>query len=164
MIFCGYPCIGKSTVVKEFNKRIGGMPAIDLESSLFKDKEGNRPTDCAYIYSKIAKDLDEQGYIVFCCSHTGVRACMDELNIEYVNVYPGLNLRDKWCDKAVIRLKETGLEKDRLAMNRILDWYEKDIKELASHDKTLELTNSDYSLYKSVLEYIISGKDKMLIN
>jgi hypothetical protein len=160
MIFCGYPCVGKSSVVKEFNKRIGGIPAIDLESSLFS-VDGTRDENWYKVYANIAKDFDGQGYIVFCSSHGKIRSYMDEQNIEYVNVYPGLNLKSKWCDKAVYRLKETGLEKDRLAMNRILDCYEKDIKELASHDKTLELTNSDYSLYKSVLEYIMSDKDKV---
>ncbi len=164
MIYCGYPCIGKSSVIKEFSKRICGTPAIDLESSLFKDQSDNRLSGWAYIYAKIAKDFSDQGYIVFCCSHAGVRFCMDELGIEYVNIYPGLNLKDAWINKAVARLNETGLEKDRLAMNRILDWYEKDIKELASHGKTIELTNSKYNLYSAIIMYQLGTKDKMIIN
>lgn len=163
MIFCGYPCIGKSTVVKEFNKRIGGMPAIDLESSLFSI-DGMRDENWYKVYCNIAKDLDKQGYIVFCSSHGKIRNYMDEQGIEYVNVYPGLNLEMYWAVKAAGRLKVTGLDKDKMAMNRILEFYKEDIKELASHDKTLELTNSDYSLYKGVLEYIMSGKDKLLFN
>lgn len=144
MIVIGYQGIGKSTLTKLDNR------FIDLESSNFKIN-GKRPDGWEQMYCETAMDLSHQGHIVFTASHKCIR---DYLKLHQgdevvVIVAPSLGLKDQWLAKLRARFKETGLEKDRLALLNAEACFDENIKEMQDYASVFpfyEITDMDYKL------------------
>lgn len=123
MIICGYPCIGKSTVASQCSN------VIDLESSHFK-VQGRDNTDWEMGYCKMAKELSDQGYVVFTSTHKQVRDMFNKLDIGFNVCYPAPELKEQWIERATERATRSALYKDNMALDRIRDYYEEDINDL----------------------------------
>ena len=135
MIVVGYPCIGKSSVCKK-NVRF-----IDLDYTNFKEFQ---------TYIKVALDLDRQGYIVFVACHQAVRDRLRE--VDYLLVYPCLELEDEWIKRAEERYKNNKEEKYLKALERVKYLYKQDIETLNGVDKRkIILENTNYDLEELVL-------------
>ena len=128
MIIVGYPCIGKSTSAKNPYDEEFKYKVIDLESSYFKPG-GKNHEGWVDNYCAMAKELSDNGHIVFVSSHKDV---VDKLYnsvsvFEFCLIYPGLPLKDAWVQKAKDRWNETQLSKDLRSYERIMNHYEEDI-------------------------------------
>lgn len=143
MIVIGYQGIGKSTLVKENNS------FIDFESSNFKIN-GKRPEGWEQMYCEAAMDLSRQGHTVFMASHKCIRDYLSKCSDEVVIIIaPSLELKDQWLKKLRNRYKETGLEKDRLALLNAEDCFDENIKEIQSYANVFpffEITKMNYQL------------------
>lgn len=148
MIVCGYPCIGKSTVAKQ------DPMFIDLESSYFKI-EGRDNTGWHENYCMLAIELHRTGHVVFTSTHAdvvefltdGEKMFRYDLKPTDVKIcYPDPYLYSDWIDRATVRWQSSGLVKDRLALKRIIDYWDVDIAALAAHtDHAVPIMNP--SLY-----------------
>lgn len=143
MIILGYPGIGKSAVCKN---RSGW---IDLESSNFDLK-----TDDGVIqYCEVAMDLSDQGKTVFVSTHENVRKFFESVPKQgfVAVVYPKLELKEAWIKRLTARYNKTGLIKDRRALSRAEENYEKDIEALMTSPLTQIQISSDHYNLKTVL-------------
>ena len=123
MIICGYPCIGKSTISKY------SSIVIDLESSYFK-VTGRDNTDWEIGYCKLAKQISDTGHMVFISTHSAVRNALKKLGFEFSLCYPALELKDIWAKRVTARAREPAMQKDKMAADRVINYYEEDIRDL----------------------------------
>lgn len=126
MIICGYPCTGKSTAAKR------DVRMIDLESSYFK-QDGMHQSGWERNYCEFAIHLHKQGYLVFTSTHKEVIKYFENCDIDPENIfvlYPSLELKELFIQRAFGRWRDTMLTKDNLAMQRIVLHYDDDIKAL----------------------------------
>ena len=166
LVFCGYPCVGKTTIGGCSIQMKNGQwhPIVDLETSLMRI-DGNRPDNWVQIYVNYVEDLIAQGINVFCSTHKDVRDELERRNILYVNVMPSLNIKDWWLCKLRDRWKKDASQKNLLAYERAMEYYDKDIKELQEHDKYCEINVERPYLLNSILNYYIRyNKDKWTFN
>ena len=143
MIILGYPGIGKSAVCKN---RSGW---IDLESSNFDLKTD----DGVAQYCGVAMDLSDQGKTVFVSTHENVRKFFESVPKQgfVAVVYPKLELKEAWIKRLTARYNKTGLIKDRRALSRAEENYEKDIEALMTTPLTqIQISSDQYNL-KTVL-------------
>jgi hypothetical protein len=164
MIYIGYPCIGKTTLAKEKNN------FIDLESSYFNSNSKLNPSvlvitaDAASTnynkyenYCNLAIDLNNQNFNVFVSSHKQVT---DYLINYYKNIgqtsklciiYPAEDLYADWSRRAFERYLKDKSDKNKRALDRILEYYTEDIKYLKNlcftkNINSIEITEIDYKL------------------
>lgn len=151
VIIPGYPCIGKSSIAgSNFN-----IPVIDLESSNF-DK--NNPL-WSVEYVKIAHDLAKQGFVVMTSTHKHIIDTLLNLNdVEICTICPCRELYTEWVVRATKRYESTGLEKDKRALDRIIDYYKSDIDDLiysglpnyTIYGREYNLSSIVYCIYRCV--------------
>ena len=148
MIILGYPGIGKSAVCKN---RSGW---VDLESSNFNLKTD----DGVAQYCCVAMDLSDQGKTVFISTHENVRKFFESVpKRDFVAVvYPQLELRAAWIKRLTDRYNKTGLIRDRRALSRAEENYEKDIEALMTSSLTQIQISSDHYDLKVVLRNFIA--------
>lgn len=165
MIYIGYPCIGKTTLAKEKNN------FIDLESSHFFNSNSKANPSVLYIttdvtstdynkyenYCNLAIDLNNQNFNVFVSSH---RQVTDYLINYYKNIgqtselciiYPAEDLYADWSRRAFERYLKDKSDKNKRALDRILEHYAEDIDYLKRLCKTeninsIEIAEIDYKL------------------
>lgn len=126
-IFVGYPCIGKTSIAGQDN-------IIDLDSSTFKDSMGIRYASWVEVYVNIACSLVKQGYKVFLSSHFLVTEELKRRNLPFTIFCPSLDKHQAWIDRATKRYEQSKSEKDLMALKRIKDYFEEDIKALIEMD------------------------------
>ena len=135
MIVVGYPCVGKSSVCKK------NLRFIDLDYTNFNDFQS---------YVKVALDLERQGYIVFVSCHKAVRDRMRD--VDYLLVYPSLELEEKWIERTEQRYNNDNREKYLKALERVKYLYKHDINTLEDLDKKkIVLQSMDYDLEELIL-------------
>ena len=155
-IIFGFPGIGKSTLA---NNKDSFVKFIDLESSCFYDSNGNKPDKWYEYYGNIAIDLAKQSNNVFVSTHNDVLKYITQIvknNINCVNInlliiYPQVNLKNEWIEKLQNRYQITQLQKDKKALNRVIEHFEEDINNLNDFAKTnrirsLTIDKNDYNL------------------
>ena len=150
MIYIGYPCVGKTTLAKEKNN------FIDLESSYFSPFSSAAPAN--YLtYCNLAMDLNNQNFNVFVSSH---RQVTDYLINSYKHIgqanelcviYPAEDLYEDWSRKAFERYLKDKSNKNKRALDRILEHYAEDIDYLKKLCLTenihfIEIAEIDYKL------------------
>lgn len=154
MIYIGYPCVGKTTLAKEKNN------FIDLESSYFSPFSSAAPAN-HLTYCNLAIDLNNQNFNVFVSSHRQVTDYLINYykNIEQTNelciIYPAEYLYTNWSRKAFERYLKDKSNKNKRALDRILEHYAEDIDYLKRLCKTenihfIEIAKIDYKLAKSI--------------
>lgn len=126
-IFVGYPCIGKTSIAGQDN-------IIDLDSSTFKDSMGIRYASWVEVYVNIACSLVKQGYKVFLSSHFLVTEELKKRDLPFTIFCPSLDMHQAWIDRATKRYEQSKSEKDLMALKRIKDYFEEDIKALIEMD------------------------------
>ena len=129
MIITGYQGIGKSTLAKNDDR------IIDLESTCFwkVDRltgEKTSPDDWYVYYSQIAIDLSNQGYTVFVSCHPQVRDFLSSHARNFNAIFPSKNIKEDWIKRLENRYKESGLEKDKRALEHAQKFYDSDINRL----------------------------------
>ena len=168
MIYIGYPCIGKTTLAKEKNN------FIDLESSYFSDSNPSpKPYSSILVvtennaactnynnyntYCNLAIDLNNQNFNVFVSSHKQVT---DYLINYYKNIgqtsklciiYPAEDLYADWSRRAFERYLKDKSDKNKRALDRILEHYAEDVNYLKKLCQTeninsIEITEIDDKL------------------
>ena len=144
MIICGYPGIGKSSIVRHY------QGVIDLESSNFKIVN-----DWYKVYVNVAEDLDNQNYIVFLSTHKAVRDELDKRKLNYFIIYPSLDLENEWKERLLKRYTETPIPKNFRAFDRANCHFKEDITELKnSKGKKYEIVDISYRLEDIVDELL----------
>ena len=113
MIIAGYPGIGKTTLAK------ANIEVIDLESSIFN----KRKVDWFIDYVNVAVELNKQDYDVFISTHDEVLKYLDCLDIEYLLIYPALNMRIDWIKKLIERMNNDNSVKNVKACERVRDYF-----------------------------------------
>lgn len=161
MVFCGYPCIGKTSIGGSSIQMPDGrwQTIIDMETSLLRTDGYERPDNWVQIYVNYVEDLINQGINIFCSTHKAVRDELEKRNILYVNVMPSLNVKDWWLCKLRDRWKKDPSQKNLLAYERAMDYYDKDVGELHEHDRWLEINvEREYDLNEVICSYIRYNK------
>ena len=150
LIICGYPGVGKTSVG-------GWNNCIDLESSDFQMGLSERIWSTVYVrvtdiseimansnmdkeietlavpawvdeYCRVGMNLAAQGYTVLMSTHPDVITYLSKMSKNPVVIFcPRLEWKTQWLERVQRRYEETGLDKHRLAMNRVRDRYDKDI-------------------------------------
>lgn len=134
-IIFGFPGIGKSSLANDENSF---AKFIDLESSNFNDINGNKPDKWYEYYGNVAIDLASQSNFVFASTHKDVLEYITKTkpykrsfnNIRLLVVYPGIHLKEEWINKLQKRYDSTQSQKDKKALDRIVNHFEEDIKNL----------------------------------
>lgn len=151
-IIMGYPCIGKTSIS-------GDGWYVDLESSNFRDQFGNKIPNWELVCANIAKDLSAQGYNVFISSHKSMQDILKKCE-NLIVVFPAVDLKEKWVDRASQRWREYGGDKNAFALNRIVSHYMQDIEDLKKYCednnvKYIELGTTDYDLRKVLYDFFL---------
>ena len=149
MIIVGYPGIGKSTLGGKHN-------CLDLESSLFFDSNGIRPTKWYDYYYNIATSLSKQGYIVLTSTHTSIINKLNKFsNEKIVAIIPSPLLKDDWIKKLEKRAKETKSDKDFRAFINSKDNFDSNISSLINNkmDKYI-IKDMNYKLEDIIKEIV----------
>lgn len=158
-IYCGYPCVGKSSItgISIFNKEDKCMHTmVDMETSLMRDCYGDRPDNWVDIYVNYVNDLTEQGINVMCSTHNAVRSELESRGLDYINVFPSLNIKDWWLDRMQDRWEKCPSDKNKAAYDRAMGYYEEDIKDLMQHNKYISIgIERKYDLKDLIEEYEI---------
>lgn len=134
-IIFGFPGIGKSSLANDENSSI---KFIDLESSNFNDINGNKPDKWYEYYGNVAIDLASQSNKVFVSTHKDVLEYITKNkrykqfinNIRLLVIYPGIHLKEEWVDKLQKRYNSTQSQKDKKALDRVIEHFEEDINNL----------------------------------
>lgn len=155
-IIFGFPGIGKSTLA---NNKDSFVKFIDLESSCFYDSNGNKPDKWYEYYGNIAIDLAKQSNYVFVSTHSDVLKYITQkvnndinyFDIRLLIVYPQINLKNDWIEKLQKRYQRTQSQKDKKALDRVIEHFEEDINNLNDFTKTnkirsLIINKNDYDL------------------
>ena len=146
MIYTAYQGTGKSTL------SYGNSKYVDLESSMFW-LNGKRIDDWEKIYVQVAKDLSNQGKDVFVSSHEAVRKYMNEQGIDFVCIYPALELKDQWIKKLENRYILFATNKNRRALEYAKENFDENIKDLSKEENRIVITNMNYDLDKLIKDY-----------
>ena len=161
MIIIGYQGIGKSTLCNNQNM---SFKFIDLESSCFRDDDGERPDDWYIYYCKVAEDLSRQNCIVFMSSHKVVRARLRNSKEKVCIICPSLDLKDKWIERLENRYNSTKKDKDYRAWRNAVEKYTENITDLLNDGlPVIEINNMKYDLKQIVINYeleLIANKIK----
>lgn len=150
-IFICYQGVGKSSTTNENND------FIDLESSNFKDRNGNRPDGWVDMYMNTAFDLASQGHKVFVSSHAEVRQRAAEMRDNYypsisvAAVFPAISLKDEWIKRLGNRYANNSTLKNKLAFLNAQNRYSENIQEIKNDCdefgfKKIEISETDYEL------------------
>lgn len=142
MIIIGYQGIGKSTCCSERTE------FIDLESSSFW-VDGKRDPNWHIVYAQIAEHLSKQGYVVFTSSHQALRDYLRNSIEQVVEIYPSLELKEKWLRRLKYRLITNPSEKNKRAFEGAVNYYNDNIKSFMTdrdHSMYLELRTVNYKL------------------
>lgn len=153
LIICGYPGVGKTSVG-------GWNNCIDLESSDFQVGPSDRIHSKVYVrvtditavmtnptvdkvietlavpawvdeYCRVGMNLAAQGYTVLMSTHEDVVAYLSNMSKNPVVIFcPRREWKTQWFERVQKRYEETGLDKHRLAMNRVWEHYDEDIEQL----------------------------------
>lgn len=155
-IIFGFPGIGKSTLA---NNKDSFVKFIDLESSCFYDSNGNKPDKWYEYYGNVAIDLAKQSNYVFVSTHSDVIKYITQIvknnnncvNVNLLIIYPQVNLKNEWIEKLQNRYQITQLQKDKKALDRVIEHFEEDINNLNDFAKTnkirsLTIDKNDYNL------------------
>lgn len=165
-VYCGYPGVGKSSIGGQwiFNKEDGhDHPIIDMETSLMRSYSGRRPENWVEIYCNYVEGFINQGVNVMCSTHGLVRKELEQRGIEYVNVFPALNIKQFWLDRLQQRWKDEPTDKNKAAYDRAIEWYEHDIKDLMENEKYIAIgIERWYDLKEIIDEYEINDYEKWL--
>lgn len=156
LVFCGYPCVGKSSIGgTSIQMPDGGWtPVVDMETSLMRTEDYERPENWVQIYVNYVETLINQGINVFTSTHGAVREELKKRGIEYVNVMPSLNIKDYWLCKLRDRWKKDPSQKNLLAYERAMDYYDVDIKGL-QEERYVEINvERPYDLNEVICNYI----------
>lgn len=167
-VYCGYPGIGKTSIGGQwiFNKEDGyDHPIVDMETSLMKSYSGSRPDNWVVIYCNYVEDLINQGVNVMCSTHSDVRKELKSRGIEYVNVFPSLNIKQYWLDRLQQRWKDDPIDKNKAAYDRAMEWYEHDIEDLMRNDKYIAIgIERGYDLKEVIEGYVLVPEEKWLVS
>lgn len=165
-VFCGYPGVGKSSIAGQyvFCKDDGyDHPIIDLETSNMRGYCGSRPENWVVIYCNYVEDLVNQGYYVMTSTHKDVRKELEYRGIEYVNVFPSLNIKQWWLDRLQQRWIDEPSDKNKAAYDRAMEWYEHDIEDLMYNDRWISIgIERRYDMRGLMDEYEIQTEKKWL--
>lgn len=150
MIIIGYQGIGKSTLAKNDNR------FVDLESSMMRGSDGNRPDNWVEIYCNIAEDISRQGKVVFVACHNAIQ---EQLRISKEKVYlcfPNPALKDAWIDRLQKRYDEDPSAKNLAALKRTQDYFDEDINALLDNGwyNHIIITSIDDYLFNTIDRYV----------
>ncbi len=150
MVILGYQGIGKSTYCASSEKKV-----IDLESSIFRYDNGDRPNDWYKIYAKLALRLSSEGFIVFTSTHKEVRDAIKDYN-KYlydnkeiiIAICPALHLKDLWVKRLSNRYDAHHTTKNYNAyINAALN-YKENIRAIAVDiEKTYYINDIDFDCF-----------------
>lgn len=103
-VISGFPGVGKSVLF-----RSDGYNSLDSDSSMFSwIEEGVRHPDFPNNYmNHIKENIGKVDYI-FVSSHDIVRDALKENNIEYILVYPSIDLKDEYIKRYTDRGNNEG--------------------------------------------------------
>lgn len=167
-VYCGYPGIGKTSIGGQwvFNKEDGyDHPIVDMETSLMRGYSGSRPDDWVVIYCNYVEDLINQGVNVMCSTHNDVRKELESRGIEYVNVFPSLNIKQYWLDRLQQRWIDDPCDKNKAAYDRAMEWYEHDIEDLMNNDRWISIgIENGYDLKEVIEGYVLVPEKKWLVS
>lgn len=165
-VYCGYPCVGKTSIGGSFVRTCKEDHLIvDMETSLMKSDGFDRPLNWVKIYVNYVEALIDQGVYVFCSTHAKVREELENRGIEYVNVFPSLNIQDYWLCKLRDRWKNDPSNKNLLAYERAMSYYEDDIEELDKHKNKLVINvEYPYDLYEALNSYLLRNQPEYTYN
>lgn len=164
-VFCCYPATGKTSsagqvIVDDENRQV-----VDLETSLMKTEGWTRPDNWVQIYCNYVEDIINQGIHVFCSTHKDVREELDKRGVEYITVFPSLNIEDWWLCRLRDRWKEDPSPKNLNAYERAMSYYEEDIEDLCSHKKHVEINvERGYDLIEVLSSYVLRNTDSFIYN
>lgn len=160
IVFCGYPCIGKTSIAGQSIQMPDGRfsPIVDMETSLMRTEGWERPDNWVQIYVNYVETLIEQGINVFCSTHRAVRTELKKRGIEYVNVMPSLNIKEWWLIKLRDRWKKDPTQKNLLAYERAMEHYDEDIKGLQEEAYIEINVERGYDLNEVLCNYIRYNK------
>lgn len=153
MIIVGYQGIGKSTLSKS-----GVGRYIDLESSNFY-VHGTRPTGWEILYCKLAKNLADQGYVVFVSSHLPIRIELGRIGCDFTAIVPAQELKDVWVAKLKNRFFESESDKDYRAWQNAKDDYNQNVAELMDDVSDCYVIREENYDLESIVRSIIDGKN-----
>lgn len=167
-VYCGYPGIGKTSIGGQwiFNKEDGyDHPIVDMETSLMRGYSGSRPENWVVIYCNYVEDLINQGVNVMCSTHGAVRKELEYRGIEYVNMFPSLNIKDYWLDRLQQRWKDDPSDKNKAAYDRAMECYVHDISDLMTADKYIAIGIERWYDLREVIEgYVLVPEEKWLVS
>lgn len=161
LILCGYQGIGKSSLCNRPFSLSEPKNVIDLESSNFFTPGYERPENWYIIYAQIAKDLTEQGYMVFTSSHKVFRNYLNEIGEKFITISPALELKDVWIQKLRTRYKGEPSAKNNKALLNAEQMYEENIKDLQAEKFALVLDHENYNLVESISRYLRDNHRKL---
>lgn len=178
LIICGYPGVGKTSVG-------GWNNCIDLESTDFKNGPSERIWSKVYVrvtdisevmansnmdkeietlavpawvdeYCRVGINLADQGYIVLMSTHKDVITYLSKMSKSPVVIFcPKLEWRTQWFERVQRRYEETGLDKHRLAMDRVYHYYMTDIEWLMNFGLPVYQPDELYYNFRSHVAKII---------
>lgn len=142
MIIIGFPCIGKSSVVKEPFNGYAFSGFIDLESSNFI-KDDNWVVE----YCKVALDLSSQGYYVFVSSHQSVRDCLSEFqnNDDIIEIFPDSTMQEKWMKRLKDRYDNDPSDKNKRAYDYMSNNFLSSVEEMKGDNIHFKLILNEHS-------------------
>jgi len=150
MVVCGFPGIGKSYYVKNYNNRSiwadthdTMFKVYDSDSSSYSwidknDHSKGRHPDFPNNYIKHIKAVNTDNSLVFVSSHKEVRDALKEANIPYVIVYPDLEKCYKH-EYIVLRIYRRERAYEGLTETLSKNW-KKWIKEINDDEYGIKLT------------------------
>jgi hypothetical protein len=161
MVICGFPGIGKTFTVQNWN--YSNVKIYDSDSSNFSwidknDHSKGRNPDFPANYIEYIKSIDNEDSVVLTSSHKEVREALKKCGINYYVVYPNLKSfgKDFYLDR--IRARKNGINSDSfvsLIAENCENWI-KDIEETTNKKNIIALTK--YTSLEKVIFYIYLGK------
>ena len=83
-------------------------------------------------------------------SHSVVREELNKRNIEFICVFPSIELKEQWVKRLEDRYNRTQKEKDYKALMNAKNCYEENIKELVQEHNCVQIDKIDYDLLELV--------------
>ena len=140
MIISGFPGIGKSWLASM------SMRIVDLESSSFF-VDGKRPEGWLEMYVNVAEHLDSQNKIVFVSSHSAVREEMNKRGLEFLTIYPSIELKNEWLGMLRHRYENTKSEKNLRALEYMEKYYDDAVNDCSLESWVVELNDTPEKYY-----------------
>lgn len=135
------------------------MGYIDLESSNFF-VNGKRDDNWHNVYANIAEHLSCQGYIVFLSSHKCVREELNKRHIDFLTIFPALDLKEAWIERLKERYDLTKTDKNFKAYVNATVSYEDNIKDLMNEKHCFEIENMTYNLSQIITEFAYGKREE----